>query len=111
MEKDSEVIWILLLKYISFIIRAKREKGHSGDPASNQYLRQIRTHCESRLTGHRAGWWCVWTELMFREAWDLHSGWKILSFFQGDRDFMDLSSRAEVKGTGAVWQDGVLWGD
>lgn len=40
MEKDSEVIWILLLKNISFIIRAKREKDHSNGPASDLYLRQ-----------------------------------------------------------------------
>lgn len=83
MEKDSEVIWILLLKIISFIIRAKREKGHSGGPASDLYLRQIGTHCESRLTRHWAGWWYVWKELMSREARDLHSRVENLILFQG----------------------------
>lgn len=83
MEKDSEVIWILLLKNISFIIRAKRKKGHSGGPTSDLYLRQIGTHCESRLTRHRAGWWYVWKQLMFREAQDFHSRVENLILFPG----------------------------
>lgn len=85
MEKDSQVIWILLLKNISFIIRTRREKGTTGDPVSSLHFGQIIIHYELVKVAQDpqdTGGQFLWRELIFINEHDNTQGW-IISVFSG----------------------------
>lgn len=78
-----------MLKNISFIIRARREKGTTGGPLSGLYFRQIIIHCELVKVAQDpqdmgvGGQWFLWKELIVTEEHDLHSRTDSLLPFSG----------------------------